>query len=90
MKLPYPLPPEHRLLFDVEFAKDQPSPSTQSDPGGASVVKEIKGKSTIIGFWMFQEEAREPLRDVALRYVNSSSERGVHVIFMGSTDYTRM
>ena len=74
MNLPYPLPPAQRLLFDAHFAKPKPSPasSPQADPGG-SPGKEMKGDSTILGFWMFPTDDREPLKDVLVRYVTRVS-----------------
>ncbi|THH17501.1 hypothetical protein EUX98_g9121 [Antrodiella citrinella] len=66
LQLPYPLPAEQRSLFDAEFSKDVASPSTQTG-SGEIVVKEIKGKSSILGFWMFPLEEREPMGEVLIR-----------------------
>ncbi|KAH8083305.1 hypothetical protein BXZ70DRAFT_958387 [Cristinia sonorae] len=56
MDLPYPLPSEHRPLFDSLFTTD-----SEDD------VREAKGIPIILGFWMFGADEREPLKDVMLR-----------------------
>lgn len=89
MNLPYPLPAEHRPLFDAEFAQENPELSTPTDPGGTD-IKEAKGIPTILGFWMFQTDTREPLKDVMLRCVICVYYVIHGWMFIAAIAYTRM
>lgn len=62
MGLPFPIPPEHRAAFDHELSRRIP-PEEQAKP------REKKGTSIILGLWMFPTDAREPLKEVMMRYV---------------------
>lgn len=64
MGLPFPIPPEHRAAFDHELSRRIP-PEEQAKP------REKKGTSIILGLWMFPTDAREPLKEVMMRYVHS-------------------
>lgn len=61
--LPYPIPPDFKPLFDSEFAHDA------NEVGSGPPPKEKKGNSDTLGLWMFPTDAREPLKDVMMRYV---------------------
>ncbi|KAI0674120.1 hypothetical protein C8Q78DRAFT_1143324 [Trametes maxima] len=62
MGLPYPVPPEHRAAFDHELYRRIPPEERGKD-------REKKGRSIILGLWMFATDAREPLKEVMMRYV---------------------
>lgn len=63
--LPYPIPSEHRAAFDTEVLNRLPPEEREKDQG-----KEKKGRSTTLGLWMFATDAREPLKEVMMRYVS--------------------
>ena len=73
--LPHPIPPQFKPLFDSEFAFDANDPSE----GRRTPPKESKGNSETLGLWMFPTDAREPLKDVMLRYVIKQSAMGLLV-----------
>ncbi|KAI0353390.1 hypothetical protein OH77DRAFT_1427449 [Trametes cingulata] len=58
--LPYPIPPEHRATFDTELSRRIPAEEQGKE-------KEKKGRSIILGLWMFATDAREPLKEVMMR-----------------------
>ncbi|KAI0367190.1 hypothetical protein BV20DRAFT_970836 [Pilatotrama ljubarskyi] len=60
MGLPYPIPQEHRATFDAELLRRIPPEEQQKD-------REKKGRSIILGLWMFATDAREPLKEVMMR-----------------------
>ncbi|KAI1798409.1 hypothetical protein LXA43DRAFT_876456 [Ganoderma leucocontextum] len=62
MGLPYPIPQEHRVAFDMEVLKRLPHEEQEKDQS-----KEKKGRSTTLGLWMFTTDAREPLKEVMMR-----------------------
>ncbi|KAI0646116.1 hypothetical protein C8Q79DRAFT_909215 [Trametes meyenii] len=69
MGLPYPIPPEHRAAFDHELYRRIP-------PEERGKEREKKGRSIILGLWMFATDAREPLKEVMMR-LHSYVKRGL-------------
>ncbi|KAI8969441.1 hypothetical protein BD414DRAFT_503441 [Trametes punicea] len=69
MGLPYPIPPEHRAAFDLELSKRIPPEEREKE-------REKKGRSIILGLWMYPTDAREPLNEVMMR-VHSYVKRGL-------------
>ncbi|KAI0764038.1 hypothetical protein BD413DRAFT_200113 [Trametes elegans] len=69
MGLPYPIPPEHRAAFDRELF-------TRISPEEQEKEREKKGRSIILGLWMFATDAREPLKEVMMR-LHSYVKRGL-------------
>lgn len=67
MGLPYPIPQERRVAFDAEVLNRLPPEEREKVQS-----KEKKGRSTTLGLWMFATDAREPLKEVMMRYVFSS------------------
>lgn len=67
MGLPYPVPPEQRAILDAAVLR-QMTPEEVAMSQQAQ-RKEWRGPSTTIGLWMFQTDAREPLKYVMMRYV---------------------
>ena len=76
MGLPYPIPPEHRATFEMELLKRLPPEERTTNQN-----KEKKGRSTTLGLWMFATDAREPLKDVMMRYVSRLLNRYPVVYF---------
>ena len=64
MGLPYPIPEESRPAFIQELSRRIP-PEEQEKVQ----EKEKGGRSTTLGLWMFATDAREPLKEVMMRYV---------------------
>lgn len=64
MGLPYPIPPEAREAFNAELTKRIPPEERDKDKD-----KEKRGRSTTLGLWMYPTDAREPLKEVMMRYV---------------------
>ncbi|KAH9855636.1 hypothetical protein C2E23DRAFT_814135 [Lenzites betulinus] len=69
MGLPYPIPEEHSAAFDHELSRRIP-------PEERSKSKKKKGRSVILGLWMFATDAREPLKEVMMR-LHSYVKRGM-------------
>ncbi|EED78637.1 predicted protein [Postia placenta Mad-698-R] len=65
MGLPYPVPPEQRAILDAAVLR-QMTPEEVAMSQQAQ-RKEWRGPSTTIGLWMFQTDAREPLKYVMMR-----------------------
>ncbi|KAI0700177.1 hypothetical protein BC835DRAFT_1412196 [Cytidiella melzeri] len=63
MNLPYPVPDEYRLAFETQFATD----NSQPDDPDPHKKRKMQGNSITLGYWAFQQEAREPLEDVMMR-----------------------
>lgn len=74
MGLPYPIPEEHRDAFYCELSKRIP-PEGQTK--GKEKEKEKRGRSITLGLWMFATDAREPLKEVMMRYVHIVSMFGL-------------
>lgn len=63
MGLPYPIPPDAREAFHAELNKRVPPEYQDKDKD-----KEKRGRSTTLGLWMFSTDARDPLKEVMMRY----------------------
>ena len=72
MGLPYPIPQEHSSAFERELSRRAPPDEKDKEPEKKDKEKkEKKGRSIILGLWMFPTDAREPLKEVMMRYVRS-------------------
>ncbi|CDO75638.1 hypothetical protein BN946_scf184840.g21 [Trametes cinnabarina] len=60
MGLSYPIPPEHRAAFDEELHRRIAPEEREKD-------RPKKGRSIILGLWMYSTDAREPLKEVMMR-----------------------
>ena len=67
MGLPHPIPPERLAAFEQRLFRR----ISEVDPSllESSASKEKKGRAVTVGLWMFATDAREPLKDVMMRYV---------------------
>ena len=64
MGLPYPIPEEKRQAFNDElFRRITPEEQERFHE------REKGGRTTTLGLWMFATDAREPLKEVMMRYV---------------------
>ena len=64
MGLPYPIPEEKRQAFNDELFR-RITPEEQE----IFHKREKGGRTTTLGLWMFATDAREPLKEVMMRYV---------------------
>ncbi|KAJ3005197.1 hypothetical protein NUW54_g4451 [Trametes sanguinea] len=60
MGLPYPIPEEHRAAFDEELFRRIPPEEREKE-------RPKKGRSIILGLWMYSTDSREPLKEVMMR-----------------------
>ncbi|OSD07804.1 hypothetical protein PYCCODRAFT_1430003 [Trametes coccinea BRFM310] len=58
--LPYPIPEEHRATFDEELFRRIPPEEREKE-------RPKKGRSIILGLWMYSTDSREPLKEVMMR-----------------------
>ncbi|KAI0658977.1 hypothetical protein C8Q70DRAFT_988192 [Cubamyces menziesii] len=76
MGLPYPIPQEHSSAFERELSRRAPPDEKDKEPEKKDKEKkEKKGRSIILGLWMFPTDAREPLKEVMMR-LHSYVKRG--------------